>query len=553
MSRRLVVLVALLLSLACQRDEKRAAGPASAKPVIDDGRPQDGGTVVRRLESDAVTLNAVSVATIVDRYIDNLLYTPMVYLDHDLQPIPGLAESWDVAEEGKVYHFELNKKATFSDGTPVLASDVLFTLRKILDPASEAVQVIDAYEDLDLTRTKVIDEHTIDIVFRNPRASRMLRFADLLVIPEHVYAKGNFRLDYNDVAVGSGPYLLVKRVPGKEIILERRKDYWAAPPSLERIIFKVIVDHGTAWNALKRGDIDESRIASDVWLRERNNPALNKYIDFRRFYTLNFNFITWNTRNPLLRDKRVRRALAMCIPIESVIQDLYHGTARAMSGPFTPDDFAFNPNVPPLRYDPEGARALLASAGWTDSNGDGALDQKGRSLKIQLMIMSGAATTAQFGQMVQAEMKRIGVDVELLTLDPAVALQRIISGNYEAAYLAFELDADPDPFGILHSSQWPPRGQNFSYYGNPEVDRLIDTARVELDRSKRRDLYWKIHEIVAADQPYTWTVQVSSKWAINRRVRGVEISRGYGLFRWYPGDLGWWIPQQLRTHDRPAQ
>lgn len=552
MSRRLAVLLALLLSLACQREPKEP--PSAAKPaVVDDGRPQDGGTLVRRLESDIVTLNPVAAATIYDRHVDNLLYTPLIYLDQDLQPIPGLAESWDVSDGGKLYRFELNEKATFSDGTPVRASDVWFTLRKIIDPASEAVQVIGAFEHLDLARTRVVDEHTIDIAFREPRASQMIRFNDVLVIPEHVYSKGNFRADYNFTAVGSGPYRLVKRDPGKELILERRADYWAAKPAIQKIIMKVIVDHGTAWNALKRGDIDESRIASDVWFRERNDPTLKKIIDFRRFYTLSFNFITWNTRNPHLADKRVRRALAMCIPTEAVIQDLYHGTARAMSGPFTPDDYAYNPNVPPVRYDPEGARALLAAAGWKDSNGDGALDRNGRPFKIEMIIMSGAATSTQFGQMVQGEMKKIGVDVELNTIDPSVAIPRIIAGNYEAAYLAFELDADPDPFAILHSSQWPPRGQNFSFYRNPEVDRLIDAARTELDRSKRKDLYWKLHEIAAADQPYTFTVQVSSKWAISRRVRNVEVSRGYGMFRWYPGEQGWWIPRHLRIHDRPAQ
>jgi len=552
--RRFAVLLAiLLLSFACGRDERRAEKPTSPQAVVDDGRPQDGGTLIRRLESDIVTLNAVSMVSIYDRHLATLLYTPLVYLDQDLQTIPGLAKSWNVSEGGKLFRFELNEKATFSDGSPVRASDVLFTLRKIIDPAAEAVQIVGAFEHLDMARTRVLDEHTIEIAFREPRATQLMRFNDVLVLPEHVYSKGNFRADYNHTAVGSGPYRLVKHDPGKEIILERREDYWAAKPPIQKVILKIIVDHGTAWNALKRGDIDESRIASDVWMRERSNATLAKTIDFRRFYTFSFNFISWNTQNEHLNDARVRRALAMCIPIEAVIQDLFHGTARAMSGPFTPDDYAYNPNVPPVRYDPEGAKALLASAGWRDSNGDGSLDRNGRPFKVDLLIMSGSASTAQFAQMVQAELKKIGVEIELTTLDPSVALQRIMSGNYESAYLAFELDADPDPFSILHSSQVPPRGQNFSFYRNPEVDRLIDAARTELDRSKRKELYWKIHEIVAADQPYTFTVQVSSKWALNRRVRGVEVSRGYGLFRWLPGELGWWLPSSQRTHDRPAK
>jgi peptide/nickel transport system substrate-binding protein len=550
-SRRLLsVLAILLLSVACDR-EKPAA---ETQPVVavDDGSPQDGGTLVRRFESDIATLNPVVVSTIYDRWVAEYLFTPLIYLDQDLQPIPALAESWDVEEDGKLYRFELNEKATFSDGTPVRASDVLFTLQKIVDPKSEAVQIVGAFEHLDLTRTKVIDDHTIEVAFREPLASQLIRFNDVNVIPEHVYSKGNFRNDFNDKAVGSGPYVLAKRDAGKEIVVERRPDYWGANPPLQTVVFKVVVDHATAWNALRRGDIDETRIASDVWLRERNNPSLTKSIDFRRFYTLSYNFLAWNGRHPLLGDKRVRKALAMCVPIDAVVQQLYHGTSRAMTGPFTPDDFAYNPTVPAVRYDPEGATQMFASAGWTDSNGDGVLDKGGKPFKLELVVMSGSATTNQFAQMVQGEMKKVGVDLELTTIDPSIAIQRILSGNYQSAYLGFDLDNDPDPFNILHSSQFPPRGQNFAYYSNPEVDRLIEVSRREMDRSKRKEMYWRIHEIVADEQPYTWTVQVSSKWGMNKRVRGVEQSRGYGLVRWYPGVLGWWIPRDQRVHDRPA-
>ncbi len=553
MSRRLAALLAiLLLTLACDRETPRNDTAVTTTSVAADGRPQEGGTLVRRLESDITTVNPITVSTIYDRWVAEYLFTPLLYIDQDLQPIPGLAESWDISDDGRVYRFELNEKATFSDGTPVRASDVLFTLQKIVDPKSEAMQVVGAFEYLDLTKTKVIDDHTIEIAFREPLAAQLIRFNDVNVLPEHVYAKGNFRDDYNDKAVGSGPYKLVKREPGKELVVERREDYWGQKPLLQRVIFRVIADHGTAWNAIRHGDIDETRMASDVWLRESNNPDLTKFLDFKRFYTLSYNFIAWNERNPLLTDKRVRRALAMCIPIEQVIQQLYHGTARAMTGPFTPDDFAYNPTVPAIRYDLDGARKLFTNAGWLDSNHDGVLDRNGKPFKLELLILSGSQVTNQFGQMVQAEMKKVGVDLELTVLEPSIAIQRILNGNYQTAYLGFDLDNDPDPFNVLHSSQWPPRGQNFVYYSNPEVDRLIETARKELDRSKRKEMYWRIHEIVADEQPYTWTIQVSSKWALNKRVRGVELSRGYGLVRWYPGVLSWWIPRDQRTHDRPV-
>jgi len=552
-SRRRLLLIALLLCAACLRDEKPAARDTAPKQTttVDDGTPQDGGTLVRRLDSDIATLNPVLASTASDRYVGEHLFTPLVYLDQELKPIPGLADSWDVLEGGRLYRFELNKSATFSDGAPVKASDVIFTLRKIFDPASEALQIIGAFEYLDFSRTRAVDTDTVEIAFKQPLAAQLVRFADVMVVPEHVYSKGNFRNDFNSTAVGSGPFRLVRREPGKEIVVERRTDYWRDRPHLQTVVFKVINDHATAWNALRRGEIDETRLLSDTWTREHENPEHAATIDFRRFYTIGYNFVAWNLRTPRLADKRVRRALAMCIPTDTVIKDLYRGTARAMSGPFVPDSYAYNQAVPVIRHDIAGAKQLLAEAGWADSNGDGILDRGGKPLRINLILMSGSGQTQQFGQMLQAEAKKAGVQIDLNVVEFISALQRIMRGNYEAAYFSWELDNDPDPFNILHSSQFPPRGQNIAYYANPEVDKLIVQARSEMDESKRKDLFGRIHEIVAEDQPYTFTFQVSSKWALRKRVRGVETS-GYGLYRWFPGALGWWIPADQRTNERAA-
>jgi len=141
------------------------------------------------------------------------------------------------------------------------------------------------------------------------------------------------------------------------------------------------------------------------------------------------------------------------------------------------------------------------------------------------------------------------VQLTITSLDPSAFIQRVLAGNYQCAYLSWDLDPDPDPFALFHSSQIPPHGQNFVFYSNPEADRLIEEGRHELDQSKRITIYRKFHTLLADDQPYTWTVQVSSKWAVNRRLRNVKESRGWGLFDWYPSAYDWWIPNNQRTHD----
>lgn len=542
--RRFALLLALALTVSCARERPADAPPAPSSS------PQDGGTLVRRLESDLATLNPLRATSRYERQVANYLFTPLIYLDRELKPVAGLAESWTISDDGLLYTFELNEKATFSDGTPVRATDVVFTIRKIVDPASQAVQLASGFASIDLARLRAVDERTVEVGFREPLAAQLLRFNDVLVVPERVYAKGDFAASFDNRVVGSGPYQFVKYDRGREIVLERRREFWMERPHIQRVVFKVIEDHNVAWNALRRGDIDETAVASDVWLHEKENPALARLIRFERFYALNYNFIAWNAHHPPLADSRVRRALAMCVPTESLVQELYRGTARPMSGPFTPDMWAYNPAVPVIRYDPEQARQLLAAAGWRDTDGDAKLDSGGKPLELELLIMSGGASTKQFAQMLQAELAKIGVGLTITTEDTAAAIQHIMEGKYEAAYMSWDLDPDPDPFALFHSSQPPPAGQNFVFYANPEADRLMVAARRELDQAKRKELYARLHEVLAADQPYTWTFQVSSKWAVNQRVQGIELSRGFGPYLWYPGEFDWWIAPPVPTRGR---
>jgi len=541
-------LAVLLLLVACRNE--RPLPPVAPSP--DQNTPQDGGTTIRRLDQDVVTLNPIMAQSDADRRVDFLLFTPMVHLDADLQAIPGLADKWEIGANGTQYTFHLNPSATFSDGSPVLASDVLFTLKKIADPQTEAPQIAGGFENLDLKNTRVVDDHTIVIAFREPLSPQLTHFNDLLVIPEHVYSKGDFKTDFVSRAVGSGPYRLVRRIPGQEILLERRPEFWGTRPYLQRVLFKVIVDDATAWAAMKRGELDETIIPTDTWLAESRRPDLQKTIDFVRFYTLNYNFIPWNTRDPILADKRVRRALAMCIDLTSIIDNLYHGTARAMTGPFTPDQWAYNPDVPAIQYNPQEALRTLNSDGWLDTNHDGVLDKGGKPLKLEMLVFAGSQASTQFAPLFQSELKKIGVQLDIVPLDPSTFISRVLAGNYQCAYMNWKLDADPDPFNLFHSSQFPPKGQNFVFYSNPQADQLIDAGRREFDQSKRKKIYQQLHAILADDQPYAWTLQVSVKWAVSKHLRDVKQSKGWGLFTWYPGELGWWIPRDQRTHDTAA-
>lgn len=502
--------------------------------------PRDGGTLVRRLSSDINTLNFVMHTTQYEKDVLSYIHAPLLEIDQELKIAPGIADSWTVSPDGKTFTFKLNPRATFSDGHAVTASDVVFTLRKIVDPKSEAVQLAGLFEGLNLKETRAIDPHTVEVKFYVARASQLLAF-NIAVIPEHFYGQGNFKTGFARRALGAGPYVLREIKPGESIRLQRRARYWRDRPHIENILFRVVSDDNVAWNAMKRGDLDEMQMTSDQWKREKGDQQLQERIDFRRFYLLGYDFIAWNTRDELLSDKRVRQALAMCLDRRSIISNLFYGTARMMTGPFTPDQWAYNPEVKALEFDISAAKKLMKEAGWTDSNDDGMLDRGGKPFSFEVLIPAGNASSTAQAQVFQDGLKKAGIELKINAIDPAAMFERIFAGKYQATFLGWNLDLDPDLFSILHSSQIPPAGQNFVFYSNPEVDRLITAGRTEFDQEKRAEIYKQLHAILADEQPYTWTVQVSTKWAVSKRVQGVEESNGLGLFSWYPGPFQWWL------------
>jgi peptide/nickel transport system substrate-binding protein len=500
--------------------------------------PQDGGTLVRRLEVDVTTLNPLCGLGASGHLVAKYLFTPLVYLDEHSRAVPGLATKWTISADRRRYLFILNDKATFSDGTRVRARDVIFTLRKISDPLA-GTTIGGAFSELDPERMRAVTENgaeAVEVVFHRAIANQLEQFAIAYVLPEHFYANHDFLKDFHVAALGSGPYTLVRRSIGKEIVLRRRAAYWREKPHIETIILQVLLDYGTAWTALKKGDIDESYIPTTAWQHERRDPALNQRLTFATFYTFQYNCVAWNTRHPLLRDPNVRRALAMGLPADAVARDLYYGTGRAITGPFTPDQPGYDANVPPLRYDEIAARRLLAAAGWQDRDGDGVLDRNGAPFVIELVTYE-----ERMGPILKQYLGKIGVRIEIKNIDFAAVQQAVERGDYMAAYVAWTLDRDPDLYPIFHSRQLPTRGKNYAFYQNASVDQLIEDARGELDPVKRRRIQHALHASLAQAQAYSWAIQVPSNWGINKRVQGVRFVDGPGLFFWYPGELAWWL------------
>jgi peptide/nickel transport system substrate-binding protein len=519
--RRIIAVLALALSFACTRETPQQ--PPAPKNVP--AAPRDGGRLVLRLEGPVTTLNYILHATENERQVLSFLYDPLIAFDQNLTPIPATATRWEVLDGGRTYVFHLDPRATWSDGQPVRASDVVFTLNKVLD--AESMQYAAAFELLDRKQTKAVDERTVRVAFNEVRAGQLLSF-NIGIMPEHIYAKGDFKK--NPAVIGNGPYVLKQRTRDRGALLERNEKYWRTKPRIQSVLFRPIAEDAVAWKSLLRGDVDVSRVANDTWFRYKDDPAANAKLAFHNIYRLSYNAIAWNIEDPLLADPRVRRALAMTFDRQAVIDRLYHGQARAVTGPFTPDQTANNPEISTIDFNPAAAAGLLSSAGWSDSDKDGVLDREGKPFQLTLLITAGSKISSDLAQVFQDALRAIGVRLDVKQVEEAAFYDFILKHNFQAAFLSWVNEPDPDPYGLFHSSQIE-NGLNVVGYKNAEADQLMEQARAEVDPVRRVYIYHQLHEVLARDQPYLWTVQVAEKWAV----------KGVGLYHWEPGPRAWWI------------
>jgi peptide/nickel transport system substrate-binding protein len=243
---------------------------------------------------------------------------------------------------------------------------------------------------------------------------------------------------------------------------------------------------------------------------------------------LSYTYIGYNLKNPLFQDKRVRQALTYATNREEIVQYVLYGLGTVATGPFPNHLWYSNPKVKPIPYDPQKARQLLAEAGWKDTDGDSVLDKDGSPFRFALITNSGNEIRKDVGVLVQRQLREVGIDVRFELYEWSVFLKNFINAkHFDACILGWGLSPDPDDYQIWHSSQIE-KGFNFVSYKNPEVDLLWEEGRKEYDVEKRKQIYWRIHELMAEDQPYTFLYVPLGTSALQRKFYLMEKDRSGG-------------------------
>lgn len=564
MTRRLAPLLLFLLALGACRAREEAARPVSsiaptptqgsapALGYLDESRegpPVEGGALRRRLVGEPATLNAVLQSGLPEQQVLQYISRQLVDFNARLEIVGNLAEHWTVSEDGREYRFSLDRDAMWEDGKPVTSADAVFTIRRIVDPEVPSPVFKPVFEGLEVV--EALDPTSFRVRFREMDAYRLFAFA-LPLLPEHRFRGESFvKARENRAPLANGPYRVARWKTQEAIELERNPRWKGAPGHFDRVVFRIVPENAVAYRALVEGDLDETWIDQPLKERSEKDRGFEECCRVVEFYNLDYNYVGLNNRSPFFSDARVRRAMTMLLDRPAIVRGLYHGSARIISGPWAPDSPAYDATVTALPFDPRGAGELLDQAGWRDSNGNGTRDRGGREFEFDLLVSAGSTVGRQIGEIFAAELERAGVRARIRTLEWGTFTERVDSGSYEAANLAWAAaDPNPDPFPYWHSSQFPPRGLNGAYYSNPAADRLMEEARRELDPEKRRAAYQRLHRVFRDNPPVVFVVNATQKYAFRRRIHGL-VTSPLGLYGFSPGPLSWWGAHDERS-SRPA-
>ena len=461
--------------------------------------PQKINELIISSIGDASFLNPVLAQDSASGDINSFIFNGLIKYDKDLKNFVGeLADSWKVkgGPEPEITFF-LRKGVLWHDGKEFTADDVKFTYDKIMDEKTNTVRR-SSYELV--KKADVLNPYTFRVTYKQP-FSPGLETWSIGIIPKHVLENVDINTaSFNRKPIGTGPFRFVEWVSDEKIVVEANPQYFQGKPNLNGIVYRIIPE--TALNemeTLTRG-VDYAGLFPYEYRRM-------KQVDFLRTYSqpsLGYTYIGYNLKNPAFQDRRVRRALTYAINREEIVQYVLYGLGTVASGPFPNHLWYSNPNVKPLPYDPEKARQLLAEAGWKDKNRDGILIKDGKPFAFNLITNSGNDTRRDVGVLVQRQLRELGIDVKFELYEWSVFLKNFINvKHFDACILGWSLSVDPDAYEIWHSSQIE-KGFNFVSYRNPELDRLWEEGRREYDIEKRKNIYWRIHELIAEDQPYTF-------------------------------------------------
>lgn len=480
---------------------------AAILPLLSCAARPDSNTLVMIIESSPTNLDPRVGIDAQSERIDSLIFDYLLSRGDNLDMTPGLAERWEIPDP-LTYVFHLHHGAKFHDGRPLTAHDVKWTFDsllagKIRSPRAAAYRLVD--------RIDAPDDFTVVFHMRERDAALLwnLSRGAVGIVPS---GSGD---EITRNPIGSGPFKFVTAETDKEVILERNDDYWGDRAKVSRVRFAVIPDATTQALELRKGsgDIAINSLTPDTVFTLQHDPNL----EVERAPGTRLAYMGFNLRDPILKDARVRQAIAYALDRRPMIDYLWRGQAQPARSVLPPQSWAYNGAVPAYDHDLNKANRLLDAAGYPAVNG------------VRFHVAMKTSTDENTRLMVavmQQQLREAGIALDIRSFEFATFFSDVQHGAFQMYGLRW-IGGNEDPdifFYAFHSSRFPPNGANRGYYSNPKIDTLIDKARREIDPTVRKPLYAEVQSILADDVPSINLWYLDNVLVHTRRVRNLTLN-----------------------------
>ena len=476
-------------------------------PLLTCSRRFDLDTLVMIIESSPTNLDPRVGLDAQSEDIDGLLFDNLLTRDDRLNVKPGLADRWEIPDPN-TYIFHLHHGVQFCDGHAVTSRDVKWSFDSLLDNRIRSTKAA-TYRLVDSIEAP--DETTVIFHLREPWAGLLWNLAG---------GEGMGIVPYGSLGelsrhpIGSGPFCFVTAEQDRLVEIRRNERYWGGQAKLARVRFMVVPDITTRALELRKGSADIGlELLRDTVVTLKRESGL-RVLDRPGTHV---QYIGFNLRDPILKDVRVRQAIAYALDRDPLIQYIWRGFARPTASVLPPESWAYDSNVRQYAHDPAKARALLDAAGYGQTNG----------VRFHLTMKTSTEESSRaMAAVFQQQLREVGIALDIRSFEFATFFSDVSHGEFQVYSLRWVGgNEDPEIFEYaFHSSKIIPHGANRQAYNNPRVDALIDQARVELDQSARKRDYAAVQQILAEDLPYIDLWYFDNVMVHSKRVRNLELN-----------------------------
>jgi peptide/nickel transport system substrate-binding protein len=466
----------------------------------------DPNALVMIIESSPTNLDPRVGLDAQSERIDGLIFDNLLTRDEHLNAAPGVATSWDIPDP-LTYIFHLRSGIKFHDGRALTSRDVKWSYDslmqgKVRSSKGATFQFVDHID--------APDDSTVVFHLKEPSSTLLWNLAGsaMGIVPFGSLA------EISQHPIGSGPFRFVSAELDKEVALEGNLDYWGTKPHLARVRLTVVPDTMTRALELRKGSADitpSNSLTSDMVLSLKKEPSLEVLSPPGTVLA----YMGFNLHDPILKDRRVRQALAYALDRKPLIHYLWRDFARPANSVLPPESWAYS-DTGSYDYDPERARKLLDEAGYSVHDG----------VRFHLTMKTSTEESSRLmASVFQQQLRDVGIILDIRTFEFATFFADVTHGEFQMYSLRWVGgNEDPDIFDLVfHSSRFPPNGSNRGYYSNPRVDALIDQGRKELDQNKRKQIYADLQRTLSEDLPYINLWYFDNVLVHSKRVHGMKL------------------------------